>query len=598
VVVLPSAWYWAMPVAGLAIWSGAVVLAVRVCRRLRRRLPAPSGGGVPIPWVGKRVRVDALAAAAYAAAVLGVPLLAWLIATRAHVVGLVAVFAAAAALLVSALGLFRVRGHAGGRPGVGVRLRAAGCWKRLRRRPLPATAGVLGVIAFCYLLRHPPAPQGPPAHDRLFLFERATNVANGVSPAALVVLLGLAFVWWAVSHLRRLYLLEKAAVGSPFAGAEGERARAAALAHRPAQEALEAPHRGDWAGLAFAFWILLFFTFCRLANRFVPTVEGPWFDALALWALAVYATLLVAGLVRALGLWKRTQALLREVAKLPLRDAYGRVPARIKSAFGPYLSSLPPDSRTLAAERWRQRGLVLEQYERARDPLRDELGLAAAAADELDQELSGAPRDPAAGGGVAPDWSDRLRATSRGCLNVLARFWDRLSVGEAGGERREPGGAAGPPAPQGDGPPEARCPEVRRWCVLAEDYLALEVINYLSQFFIQLRNQVVFLTVASLLLLAVVLSYPLEPQRLWVLLAAALIVAVIVVGLKLFIAIERDQVVSEVLGSTPNRVNFHWTFVSNVLLYTAPLVGVLLATSTDLADLLNSWLSPLFQVLR
>jgi hypothetical protein len=442
----------------------------------------------------------------------------------------------------------------------------------VRRRAVLAMTGLLVLILAYQVGLHPPPQAARSAYSQLLFFERATNPANGLSPVVPIVLLGLGFFWWAVCQLRRLYLLEeKHCVPSPFAGAEPARFQGATKGHWAVQRALEAPHRMNCSGVAFAFWLLLFFTFCRLANRFVPTVEGSWFDGLFLCALQVYTILLVAGVIQVLGLWKHVRKLLQEIARLPLERAYGRIPDRIKAAFGPYLSSPRPNREALAADCWRQRDLLVQKYDRLRSHLRINLGVTEAQTHDLDQELG---RFRAAEGHDAPrpsrELDDRLRATSRGCVNVLAWLWDQPALD----------------------------PAVRRWRLRAENFVALAVINYLSQFFVQLRNQFLFLTVGSLLLLAVVLSYPFQPQGLWLLLAAALIIGVIVVGLKIFIAMEKDEVISQIVGSTPNRVNFHWSFLSNVLLYIAPLALVLLAASTDLADLLNSWLGPLFQVLR
>jgi len=121
---------------------------------------------------------------------------------------------------------------------------------------------------------------------------------------------------------------------------------------------------------------------------------------------------------------------------------------------------------------------------------------------------------------------------------------------------------------------------------------------YLSQFFVQLRNLLLFLTVGPLLLLLAVTTYPLQPQRLWLLFAGALIVTVVLVAVRMFVQIERDEVISRIAGTTPNRLNIHWSFLGNIFTYALPLLGVLAAASTDLSDLIRSWLDPLVQVLR
>jgi hypothetical protein len=74
-------------------------------------------------------------------------------------------------------------------------------------------------------------------------------------------------------------------------------------------------------------------------------------------------------------------------------------------------------------------------------------------------------------------------------------------------------------------------------------------------------------------------------------------VAAVAIGV--FAQIERDNVVSRISGSTPYQINlFHGEFVRNVFVYTLPLLGALVATSTDMADLIHSWVDPLLQALR
>ncbi len=144
----------------------------------------------------------------------------------------------------------------------------------------------------------------------------------------------------------------------------------------------------------------------------------------------------------------------------------------------------------------------------------------------------------------------------------------------------------------------ARPKEVRRRLEVAEDFVALEIISYLSQYFVQLRNLLLFLTIGPLLLLFAVTSYPLQPQRLWLLSAAVLIVAVTLAALRIFVQIERDELVSRISGTTPNRLNLNWSFLGSILKYALPLLGILAAVSTDLSDVLRSWLDPIIRVLK
>jgi hypothetical protein len=139
---------------------------------------------------------------------------------------------------------------------------------------------------------------------------------------------------------------------------------------------------------------------------------------------------------------------------------------------------------------------------------------------------------------------------------------------------------------------------IRTWLTHAQAFVALEVVVYLSQFFVQLRNMALFLALAPLLMLFAVSSYPFQPQRMWLLLAAGLVGIVTVVLVRIVIQMERDELLSRISGTTPDQLNFHWPFFSRVLLYAVPLLGVLVASSSNVSDLIHAWLDPLLQMLK
>jgi hypothetical protein len=56
--------------------------------------------------------------------------------------------------------------------------------------------------------------------------------------------------------------------------------------------------------------------------------------------------------------------------------------------------------------------------------------------------------------------------------------------------------------------------------------------------------------------------------------------------------------VSRILKTTPNQIDFRWSFLSHLSLYAARLLGVLVAISSDMSDLVHGWVDPLLQVLK
>jgi hypothetical protein len=141
-------------------------------------------------------------------------------------------------------------------------------------------------------------------------------------------------------------------------------------------------------------------------------------------------------------------------------------------------------------------------------------------------------------------------------------------------------------------------PAVRHWLARVEDFVALEVAVYGSRFFAQLRNLIVSLSVIPFLFLLAVTSYPFQPQRLWMLLGVILIGVVTSSVLWIIFQIEHNEMVSRIIKTTPNELNFHWTFLSHILLSAVPLLGVLVAMSSDVSDLVHSWIDPLLQWMK
>jgi len=120
----------------------------------------------------------------------------------------------------------------------------------------------------------------------------------------------------------------------------------------------------------------------------------------------------------------------------------------------------------------------------------------------------------------------------------------------------------------------------------------------LNRFFVHLRNLAWFLLAAPLLLLLVVTSYPFQPQRLWLTLILVLAACVMAVLLRLYVQMERNDVLSKIAGSSPTASTSNWNFLSSAFVSAIPLLGVIAATSSDLSDFIHSSIDPLLQVLR
>jgi hypothetical protein len=457
---------------------------------------------------------------------------------------------------------------------------------------------LLTAVALVHLLTHVRMMEiARSAQRNLFFYERATNLAGGISPVVPVVFLGWAFVAWSVCQLKRLYLLDRHSVAIPFPGNEttGPFGRIHAR-HTLLDQFLRAPHQVGATRASALIWLLLLFVLYRFTDNYVPTEEGVWYDTFLFLGLALFCLVLVYALMQVFRLWRSIHELLQAIAPLRLKGAFSRIPPSVTRLFGPYLSAERSGREPHLPVRWEQRHLLLARYGEVRDQLRQALGVRDAQLAYLERKL-GYPSESADLPRRGEDAQAQLRDTARSCLVVLGRLWSNLPVNATfGGPVSSVESEASPAQPPLPPAPASVDVPLREWLVLAEEFVAVEVVAYLSQFFVQLRNLLVFLTVSPLFMLFAATSYPFHPQRLWMMFSGALILAAAFITVTIFIQIERDEVVSRISGTRPNKLDFRWDFLANICTYTLPLLGVLVATSTDLTDLIHAWLDPLFQL--
>src|SRR5262249_52970748 len=102
-----------------------------------------------------------------------------------------------------------------------------------------------------------------------------------------------------------------------------------------------------------------------------------------------------------------------------------------------------------------------------------------------------------------------------------------------------------------------------------------------------------FLVIGSLSLLLAVTSYPFPMQgRLMggvVLLIIGLVVAISTVVL----GINRDDLISRISKTRPNRLSLDVPLMANLVTYVVPLLGVLAAISFDASDMIRTVLDPI-----
>src|SRR5262249_12106140 len=149
-------------------------------------------------------------------------------------------------------------------------------------------------------------------------------------------------------------------------------------------------------------------------------------------------------------------------------------------------------------------------------------------------------------------------------LGIISPHWPERPLDDAFGYEH-------PGAPAAPAPASPR----ERWAGLAEGFVAVQVVLYLSQYFIQLRNLVWSVTVCASLLLLAGTSYPFHPERLMLLMLIGLIAAVVVVTVTILVQLNRNELVSWITKSPPNQFTLDSGFVGSFFTHVVPTVGLL-----------------------
>src|SRR5262245_30368815 len=133
-------------------------------------------------------------------------------------------------------------------------------------------------------------------------------------------------------------------------------------------------------------------------------------------------------------------------------------------------------------------------------------------------------------------------------LTTLTNFWPEHSLKDAFGDSESvPEDQKKRTASRCPPPPVFQC-----WLERAEDLVAIQVVLYLSQFFLQMRNLIWPMIICGTLLLLGSTSYPFQPERLLHNLLLSLLGAVLAAIVLVLVLMNRDELLSRIAGTTPN----------------------------------------------
>ncbi len=506
--------------------------------------------------------------------------------------------------------------------------------------------------------------------ESYFSYLRAVYISSSVSPTISTLLLGAALWSWPLCQLLRLRLLASYLVPSPFtspgrnsAGSTGSAGGPASTSSVPdgseqslrsrlakLDEELTLTLRNPCTSsffkpLALACVVAFSVFLIHTAYRMIPDIEGPVFSVSSASAFLIASFLYLFVFLHSYRLVGLYIELLRQIAYLPMADAYDRLPRKVSFTFGKFLSTFKPrpSNLTLVVQQLqsllefsaqsgpsRRKRESLTTKLRARIEKLRKLRVVEAFEAETRREYY----LPASGSSATPEAAPKVDAAKPGateksdaaefatgeatvtgsetlsrlnqavaiCLDVLPEYWQHRAAKRAfqdAAAMREPhatdadGDSHKAKKRGGHTRDEA---ERNEWLDHAEEFVALAAVGYVSQFSLHIRNNIYFLTACPIFLLLAVNNYPFQPHRLLGLSYWILTLITLIASFALAIKLDRDEFLSRVSKTRP--ANISWSSVSARLAYLVPLLGVLLTQYPDVSDFLYTQFGPLFRVLE
>jgi hypothetical protein len=416
---------------------------------------------------------------------------------------------------------------------------------------------------------------------RTLYFVRAVDLSTGLSPLTPLFFVCIGYAAWGFFQLKRTHLAERFHVPTPYPPGESFRRlhtadadvrdevshEAIAVRHaRPIGGALVA-----LTGFGVAVWL-----------QSLPTVEGWGWDLVFFVGFAGLFLLSTTTLIRLFFLWGRVKVLLDAVAAQPMMRAFGRLPVKVTEIFGRYLFTQRPHLSHLQVPAHQLRLLVEEVGKDPEAPagLRG-LGTTADEIEAILAEQLAGGRKRGASRRAERAVRQKLSDMAGKCLEVLAPRGKWLAVDDAFGG--------------GTGKEEKDAPAEPAWVALGESVAATQVVIYVSQFFVQLRNLVWAAVVTSSLLLLAATSYPFHPEKLLLIGLIVLSAAGMASVLYLLIDMNRDELVSRVTRTTPGKFSLDSGFIGSFFTYIVPAAGVMAA---QLSGSFRWLLEPLLRVMK
>jgi hypothetical protein len=139
---------------------------------------------------------------------------------------------------------------------------------------------------------------------------------------------------------------------------------------------------------------------------------------------------------------------------------------------------------------------------------------------------------------------------------------------------------------------------LRTWLAAAEEYAAVQVVDYVEWVVAQLRVLALFLFVALVLTTALLASYPYKPQSLVKLVFFVILLASVGALLRVSVEMNRDEVLSRVAKTEPGKLTWDRNFLTNGLVFgLVPIATLVSSEFPAVREFLFAWIYPLTRLL-
>jgi hypothetical protein len=139
---------------------------------------------------------------------------------------------------------------------------------------------------------------------------------------------------------------------------------------------------------------------------------------------------------------------------------------------------------------------------------------------------------------------------------------------------------------------------LRTWLAAAEEYAAVQVVDYVEWVVAQLRVLALFLFAALVLTTALLSSYPYEPASLVKLVFFIILLASVGGLLRVSVEMNRDEVLSRVAKTEPGKVTWDRNFLMNGLIFgIVPIATLVSSEFPAVREFLFAWIYPLTRLL-